>query len=184
MGAAALLVIWVVALGAMWFARSQKMTSEKVLDYISANSLHSKSDVERMKMIEELGRRVNQLSFEERQKLRFEKSIRSAYEGMTDAERARYLDLTLPGGMKQMMEAFNAMEPAKRKQMVNRAVNELQRAQNEGTREELDKALNDQNLKRIIDQGLKSYMTDANASAKLDIQPLMEQMQSILQISR
>ena len=34
---------------------------------------------------------------------------------------------------------------------------------------------------RVIDQGLKSFYTDANADTKLDLAPLIEQMQRNLQ---
>ena len=135
-------------------------------------------------MVEELARRVNALSFDERQKLRFDRSMRLAFEQMTDEERSRYLDLTLPGGMKQMMEAFNQMPIAKRKQLVNRAMNDLTRVQDEASREDLEKAFSDRNIKKIVEEGLKSYMSDANASTKLDIQPLIEQMQNIMRHAR
>ncbi len=180
-GSMVLFGIWMCAMAVMWFARAQKMTVEKVSAYVSTHSLKSMSQIERMRTIEELARRVNQLGFEERQKFRFEKKLRLTYEEMTDAEKSRYLDMTLPAGMKQMMESFNNMTPEKRKKLVNRAVTELTRAQNEASQEELDKALNDQNLRRVIDQGLKAYMSEANAASKLEIQPLIEQMQAMMQ---
>ena len=179
-GSMVLFGIWMCAMAVMWFARAQKMTVEKVTAYISTHSLKSMSQIERMRTIEDLARRVNQLDFEERQKFRFEKKLRLTYEEMTDAEKSRYLDMTLPAGMRQMMEAFNNMTPEKRKKLVNRAVTELTRAQNEASQEELDKVLNDQNLIRVIDQGLKAYMSEANAASKLEIQPLIEQMQAMM----
>ena len=183
-GSLGLVFIWILAIVGIQLIRAQKMTLEKTLDYLSSHSLNSKNAAERMQVVEGLAQRVSQLSFEERQRLRFDRNIRAAYQKMTDEERARYLDLTLPGGMKQMMDAFNKMNPDKRKQLVNRAVNELNRAQNEVSREDMEKALLDQNVKRIIDEGLKSYLSDANASAKLDIQPLIEQMQNIMHGAR
>jgi hypothetical protein len=180
-GLIVLIGIWILAWGAMRFARGQKMTAEKVVSYVSSHSLKSQSEADRLKTIEEMARRVNQLSFEERQKFRFEKEIRKAYMEMSDAERARYLDLTLPGGMKQMMESFNKMTPAKRKQLVNRAMNDLSKMQAEGDREKFEKTMNDEGVKRIIDEGMKTYMSEASASSKLEIQPLLEQMQSMMQ---
>jgi hypothetical protein len=180
-GLVILIGVWILAWGVMRFARGQKMTAEKVVSYVSLHPLNSRSDAERMKTIEEMARLANQLSIEERQKFRFEKEIRSAYKEMNDAEKARYLDLTLPGGMKQMMEAFNKMTPAKRKQLINRAMNDLTRLQSEGNREEFEKTINDENMKRIIDEGMKTYLSEANAASKLEIQPLLEQMQAMMQ---
>jgi hypothetical protein len=157
------------------------MTADKALDYLAAHPLKSKLPYERQHIIEGMAKRVNSLPFEERQKFRFEKSVREMFEEMTDEERTRYLDLTLPTGMKQMIEAFNEMTPEKRKKIVSQAVNDLSKAQTDVDREELQKAFSDENVKKIIGQGLKAYMTEANASAKIDAQPLIEQMQSIMQ---
>ncbi len=136
-----------------------------------------------MRFVEGLADRMNRLSLEERRKFRSQRGVRDAWLAMTDEERARYLELTLPTGMKQMMEAFNQMPPERRKQIVNRAVNELQRAQSEGSREEMSKALGDENLKRVVAEGFKAYLKDADASAKLDMQPLLEQVQGLMQMT-
>ena len=183
-GSLALVGVWLFALGGIWFARSQKMTAQKVQQYLDAHALANRNDAERRAILDGLAHRVNRLSFEERQKLRFEQSQRKLFAQMTDDERARYLDQTLPEGMHQVMDAFNKMDPRRRKRYVDHAVNELKRMQTDDNREEIDKALNDQNLKRIIDQGMKSYMSEANASAKLDAQPIIEQIQNILQEDR
>ena len=45
-------------------------------------------------------------------------------------------------------------------------------------------ALSDANLKRMVDEGMKTFIRDANADTKLDLQPLIEQMQNIMQMSR
>ena len=173
--------IWALAAGGIWFAQSQKMTTEKALDYLAAHPLKAKLPSERQSIIEGMAQRVNGLPFEERQKFRFEKNTREMFEEMTDEERTRYLDLTLPTGMKQMIEAFNKMTPEKRKQVVSRAVNDLSKSQTDADQGSLQKAFSDENIKKIISQGLKSYMIEANAGAKIDAQPLIEQMQSIMQ---
>ncbi len=120
----------------------------------------------------------------QRQKFRHQDDLRAMFEKMTPAERLRYLDLTLPRGMKQMMEAFNKMEPDKRRQLVNRAVNDLTRARDEAGPKDQDRlrtSLNDQTTQKIINEGMKSFLSDATAETKLDLQPLIEQMQTLLQ---
>src|SRR5437879_2018157 len=103
-GLISLIAIWAVAWGGIWFARSQKMTADKALDYLDAHPLKAKLPSERQRIIDGMAKRVNGLPFEERQKFRFEKSVREMFGEMTDEERSRYLDLTLPTGMKQMIE--------------------------------------------------------------------------------
>lgn len=183
-GSLALVGVWLLAVGGIWFARSQRMTAEKVQDYLKARSLASRSEAERREIIDGLADRVNRLAFEERQKFRLEHDLHKFYGEMTDAERARYLDRTLSKGMHQMIEAFNRMEPHRRKTLVNRAVNELKQMQTDANREEVERALSDQSVKRIIDEGMKSYLSGANASSKLDAQPVVEQIQNILQEAR
>jgi hypothetical protein len=179
-----LAAVWVIAVGGIWLARSQRITAEKAIAYMQSHRLAGLSAAERKRILEGLAYRVNRLSFEERQKFRFEKSVREMFDEMSDEERARYLDLTLPKGMQQMMEAFNQMPPAKRKQVVTRALNDMNRMRDEMGQEDLAKSLSDQNVQRIIDEGMKKYISGANADTKLDLQPLIEQMQSIMQMIR
>lgn len=183
-GLLAVAAVWLIAMAAIGIARATRMTAGKTLAYMDAHSLEGKSSAERMRAIEGLAARVNKLSFEERQKFRFEDRIRKRFEEMTDEEKARYLDLTLPKGMQQMMQAFNEMTPARRKQVVNRALNDLDRMREETGQGEIQRALSDQNVQRIIDEGMKNYLRDATAQTKLDLQPVIEQMQSIMQLGR
>ena len=183
-GAAALAAVWLLAVGGIWLARSQRMTADKAIDYLNTHRLAGVAAGERKKIIEQLANRVNRLSFEERQKFRFERSMRDLFEEMTDEERSRYLDLTLPKGMQQMMVAFNEMTPAKRKQLVTRSLADMNRMREEVGQEELAKTLSDQNVQRIIDEGMKNYISGANSETKLDLQPLIEQMQNIMQMTR
>jgi hypothetical protein len=92
----------------------------------------------------------------------------------------RFLDLTVPEGFKQMMEALNKMERDKRKRFVERTLNEMRRDETipEAERERF---LEDPNTQKIIDQGLKSFYSDASAETKMDVAPILEQMQRNLQ---
>jgi hypothetical protein len=100
---------------------------------------------------------------------------------MTDAERDRYLDLTLPKGLHQMMEAFNEMKPAERKRLVNRALADLERLRAEAIDEEIETGLSDSQFQRMVDEGMKSFYSEASASVKIDLQPVIEQVQAIMQ---
>ncbi|MDD2706450.1 MAG: hypothetical protein PHV34_00445 [Verrucomicrobiae bacterium] len=183
-GLLALAAIWILAAAGMALARSRRMTAEKVITHVQANALAGKTAAERDALIREMAGMVNHLSFEDRQQVRFKKETSEFYRSMNEQERLLYVDMTLPKGMHQMMEAFNNMTPARRKQIVNRALNDISRLQDDSRREEINRALSDEAVKRVIDQGLKSYMGEANAETKLDLQPLIEQMQGIMQNTR
>ena len=180
----AVAVAWTAAAGSIAFFRSQRVTAEKVVAFIGEKPLQGLSTKDRLHRIEGLADRVNHLDFDERQKFRLEKRLRNFFLEMSEAERAHYLELTLPNGMKNMMEAFNKMTPQKRKQVVNRAVTELSRVSAQGDRAEMEKALGDENLKKVVAEGMKAYFTEANSQTKLDLQPLLDQVQNILQMGR
>lgn len=184
LGGLALVVVWAVAAIAIRVARAQKMTAEKTVAYVQQHRLAGLDEAGRRKVLEGLADRVNRLTIEERQKFRHDGPMRELYESMSDAERIRYLEMTLPKGMKQMMEAFNTMEPAKRKEIVNRALADLNRARAEAgpdAEDRLHTRLTDQTAQKFINEGMKSFLSDANAETKLDLQPLIEQMQVIMQ---
>ena len=182
LGGAALALVWAVALTGRALARAHRMTAERITAFVQMHPLAGRSAVERRRLIADLADRVNRLELDERRRARFDRSSRAFYAQMTDAERGYYLDLTLPQGVQQMMRAFNDMPPEKRKKVVKSAVADLRRWQQEGGADqpELDRALADTNLQKIVNVGLKSYLSDASASAKLDLQPLIEQLQEVL----
>jgi hypothetical protein len=183
-GAVALASVWVLAGLGIWIARAQRMTAGQALAYLEAHRLKGLPDANRAKVIDGMAERVNQLSFEERQKFRYTGRLREWFEEMTPEEQVRYIDLTLPKGLKQMMEAFNDMPAAKRKQIVSRAVADLGRVHDGASLPDASRTLSDASLKRMVDEGMKSFIRDASADTKLDLQPLVEQMQNIMQMAR
>lgn len=187
-GIACLAGLWVLVLTAMAMARSRQVTAEKVIAYVDANPLTQNDTPEtRQKTIAGLADRMNRLEYEDRRKLQANRSLEAVFVAMTDAERLAFLELTLPRGMTQMMEAFNDMPRERRQRMVRDAMAELERASTPGSgpgigsRADRRPGLDDAAVQRIIEQGLKSYFGDASAEAKLDLQPLIEQLQHLLQ---
>ena len=88
-----------------------------------------------------------------------------------------YLDATLPTGFQQLMDAFNKMDPVKRKQIVNDALARMKEHEGEGP----PPGINSNIAQHVVDQGIKSFYRDANADVKLDLAPLIEQMQRNLE---
>jgi basic membrane lipoprotein Med (substrate-binding protein (PBP1-ABC) superfamily) len=183
-GLLSLAAVWAVALTGMAIARSRQVTPEKVIAFVNDNPLKEKSPQDREKFVRELADKVNRLSFEQRQQMRDDKPLWQAFEQMNDTERKLWLDLTLSRSVKKMMLAFNDMSPSKRKELVDEALQNMKKNQRRNGDGELGKRVNDENMKRIVDEGMKAFMTDANAATKIDLQPLIEQMQRVLQMER
>ncbi len=171
-----LAAIWLIAGGAIWLARRAKATPASVERYLATHSVEGRSSSEREKIMNRLADQLNQLTYEQRREMRVGRKLDAVFRALTPEEQARFLDLTLPAGFRQMMEAFNKMEPKKRKDFVNRALRDMQEQEGEPV-----PPIDDPNLQKIINQGLTSFYTEASGEVKLDFAPLIEQMQQNLQ---
>jgi len=168
--------IWTIAFVAIHLARGAKPTAASITAYVQKNDIKSKTGSDRKKTIANVEDMLNHLTYDERQQLRREHVTDNFYRSLTPEEQSEFLDATLPAGFKQMMESFNKMDPAKRKEFVDRTLTEMRKHEGEQPRN-----IDDKNVKKIVDQGLRSFYGDANADVKLDMAPLIEQMQRNLQ---
>ena len=174
--ALALAAVWIVAGLGLWTLHATRPTPESVTAFLDGSNVATKAGREREKVIGRAASQLNDLTFEQRQTLQKNGSTRRFFTALTKDEQSRFLDATLPADFKQMMEVFNKMDPAKRKEFVARAVDEMKKHAGEPP-PGMDEALRE----RIVDQGLKSFYTDADAGTKIDFAPLVEQMQRNLQ---
>jgi len=172
----AVVAIWLVAALVIFLARSSQPTPESVAAYIGKHPLAGKSTGERDAILNRVAKGLNRLDFDQRQQLRRDRVTERFYGSLTPAEQEKFMDLTLPAGFKQMMEALNKMTPERRRKIVDRS---LERMRNEQPPE--SDRLKDDQVKKIIDAGLRSFYNDASAQVKLDLAPLIEQMQKSLQ---
>ena len=173
----ALALVWLVAGSVIFFARRAKVTPETVASYVAAHPLEGKPAAERAKVIEKLARQMNQLAYEDRRGVRMGKGLDGFFRALTPEEQARFLDLTLPTGFKQMMEALNKMTPEKRQSFVSRALDDMKKREGERPPDEQL----DANARKIMDQGFKTFYSEASAEVKMDVAPLIEQLQKNLQ---
>jgi hypothetical protein len=174
---AALALVWLVAGSVIFFARRAKVTPEAVASYVAAHPVEGKAPAERAKIVEKLAGQMNQLAYEDRRGVRMGKGLDGFFRALTPEEQARFLDLTLPTGFKQMMEALNKMTPEKRQSFVTKALEDMKK--HEGERPP-DEQL-DANARKIMDHGFKTFYSEASAEVKMDVAPLIEQLQKNLQ---
>jgi hypothetical protein len=169
--------VWIGAALVIHFASAARPTAASVTAYARSVDLESLQGSARASAIARMEKMMNRLSFEERQQLDRERTGRDFFHKLTPDEQGAYLDATLPTGFQQLMESFNKMDPAKRKQIVNDALARMKEHEGEGRKPPVDSAI----AQHVIDQGLKSFYRDANADVKLDLAPLIEQMQRNLE---
>ena len=175
-----LALVWGVIGGAIWIVRKNRATPERIAEFVGANTLEGKAPADRAKLIEEVAKRVNSLEYEQRREMDKQRKLEKFWLALTAEEKGRYLDRVLPSGFKQMMESFNKMEPGKRRKMVQKAVDDLR--EHGGDRERRD--ANDSAFRKIIDQGLKSFYSDATIDAKMDALPFLEALEQTVKWSR
>jgi hypothetical protein len=169
--------IWLVVAGIIHWAHSAKPTPEKLIGYVSAHPVDGRSPAQRGKVIDAVAEQMNQLEYEQRRDIRVNRRLDAFFKSLTPPEQDRFLDLTIPAGYKQMMEAFNKMAPEKRKLMVVKAMEQIK----ERAIDEAQPNMEDPHVRKMIDQGFQSFYSDASAETKLDLAPLIEQIQKNLQ---
>ncbi len=174
--------VWAVAAAVTVTAGRRRMTAGRVEAWAAANRLEpDQAPAGRMAVVEGLADRVNRLSFEERRAFRQDGAARDLFLAMTPEERARYIDLTLSTGMRQVMEAFNRMAPEERRRMVDRALQDLDRAERDGGLARERDPLDEATRSRIVEEGFRQYFAEASAETKLDLEPLILRLQTMVQ---
>jgi len=78
-----------------------------------------------------------------------------------------------------MMSALNKMTPEKRQKLVQRALDGIKK----NAPQSAERIRNDE-VKKIVGQGVSSFYENANADVKLDFAPVLEELQRNLQSPR
>lgn len=165
--------LWLVVWGATTVVRRSQPTPERIVSYAGANPLEGKPAAERARIIEAVASQVNRLEYEQRRELNQQRKLDAFWKSLSSDEQGRYLELVLPTGFKQMMENFNKMDPKKRKRMVQKAVENLHSQEGDGP----PKGMDDAQMRKIVDQGMKSFYSDATIEAKMDALPFIEALE-------
>lgn len=176
----ALAGIWIIVGAVIYFAKTSKPTPEKINAYIASHPIQATTpEQDREKILETITRQLNRLSYDQRQQLQRSGNLARFFQNLTAEEKTQFLKKTLPQGFKQMMDAINKMTPEKRKRLVQRALEDMDKE--EGGKERPPDGLSEDQRKLIIQQGVSSFYEDASAETKLDVTPLLERMQQITQ---
>lgn len=183
-----LAILWGLVWGAFQVTGSLKPTPEKVVAFVEENPLSEIEDTEkRRQVIGRIAGMLNQMEPGELRRLaeeRGEDPRRTFFEEMTPEEQRFFMEKRIGKAFEQMMSAFNEMDREERKRVVERTLKQMrsdnERADGLERLEETDPELAD----RIVGEGLKAYYQNASAETKLDLAPVLEEMQRNLAFSR
>lgn len=136
----------------------------------------------RKKYLDDIIANVNRLDFDQRRTMREEgRDIgQRFFDSLTKEERGRFLEETIEHHFKSVMKAFNQMPRDERQRLVKQSMNDMNRNQPDGSNMEKLKRDDEEVFDKVVEKGLGAYYEDASAETKLDLAPLMEQMQQRL----
>ncbi len=177
-GIVALFLVWGLAYAIAAWAGSIRATPEKVAAFIDDNPLAGLEDPEKRKeVIGTLATMLNELEPSEIRVLeenRENDPRRDFFEQLNPEEQFYFLERRVGRAFQQMMQSFNEMDREERRKIVERSLKRMQEQNGgPGRLEEADPDV----AEKITGAGLKAYYEDASAETKIDLAPLLEEMQ-------
>ena len=169
-----------------------RMTPEKIAAHVKSTDFKSLSAADRAKAIQNLAGQVNALSPEERRRWRIEGSWRVWFQEMTEEERGRYIEATLPTGFKQVINEFEDLPETKRKKTFEAVMTSLRDKHKLPTDREPGRdepafgtngppVLSPELEKKVLALGLKTYYSESSAQTKAEMAPVLEELQHQMQ---
>jgi len=170
------------------FASGKKVTAERLdrevreLNFADwsekpGSAALAKKREEEIRRISEM---VNQLDFQERQRNRDSRTGETFFRKLSVTEKNLFIDLTIMESMGRFMEALDQMPEEQRKKFVEQGLKEIQDGRTEAEMERA-KDMDEQLLTKISEEGMRAYFDKASADTKLDLAPLMEAMNEVMQ---
>lgn len=187
-----LVAVWLLALGGFYLAKNARMTPEKIAAYMAKTDFRHLSAADRARAVQELADKLNALSPEERRRARMDGLAREWFEAMTEEEKGKFIEATMPTGFKRMIEAFEKLPDDKRRKAVDDAMKRM-KEQNESAqagnpsrpRGTNDPApLSPDLQKKVAAIGLKTFYGESSAQTKAELAPLLEEMQKSMENGR
>ena len=183
-----LVAVWAVVFAVRSFAADKKVTAERLDQEVAEAGFEDwsadaggKAERERRETkIREVAEIMNRLDFNERQKNRDSQTGEKFFSKLDAGEKELFIELTIVESMGKFMEALDQMPPEQRRRFVEQGLREISEGRTEEQMEravEMDETL----LTKISQEGMKAYFTKASADTKLDLAPLMEAMNEVMQ---
>jgi hypothetical protein len=186
----AIVGIWLVAWAGQWYLDSIKVTAAKVRAYMASVDFSKLTGEARARAIRELEDKLNALSYEERQQLRAEHLVGDWFAQMTEEEKAKFIDATMPTGFKQMIGAFEKLPEDKRHKLVDDALANLRKAnQSAGGNGTGRRGTNGPPISPALEAkvrtiGLNSFYSQSSAETKAELAPVLEELQRSMESPR
>lgn len=187
--AAALVLIWAGAFAGYRIAGALRPTAEKLSTYATSLDLTPLSNEQRQAALERLARQLNALDDEERREVRMGRVWDRLFQQMTDAEKAWFVEQTLPGGVRQMLDAFEKLPEDKRRRAVEDSVRRMREARMKMRSGDIPAptnapAVSEEMQRQIVELGMKTFYSESSAQTKAELAPVLEEMQRLMESGR
>lgn len=187
-GVAVLALVWAAVFAVRSFASGKRVTAERLDREVRELNFSDWSETpgsgalakEREEEIRRVADMVNRLDFQERQKNRESRAGENFFGKLSTQEKNLFIDLTIVESMSRFMEALDQMPEEQRKRFVQQGLKEIQDGRTEAEMERA-KEMDDRLLTKISEEGMRAYFDKASADTKLDLAPLMEAMNEVMQ---
>ncbi len=180
---AVLAVIWGLVWGVMSITGVFQETPEKVIAYMDSHPLNEEEDLDkRREIIGTLADKLNSLDhvqigdFQENAQNNRDRR-ENFFKEMSPEEQHFFMEKRIGKAFNQMMNAFNEMEREERQLLVERTLKRMKNDDGERMQLQRLEAADPEATEKIVNEGLRAYYQEASAETKLDLAPLMEQMQ-------
>jgi len=184
LGGGLLMGVWLIATVTLVLLNMATPTPEKIIATIETTNLQQMTPPQRKAHVEQLARQINQLPMDQREQPHYRETLRSHFQDMTRDERSLFIELTISNTFRHVFERINNMPREERQRFVERAVNDMRQRHPREADADFERAreeIGEDALQKIIDEGFRGLMRDASAEAKMDLAPLIEQMQRQMQ---
>ena len=189
--AIAVVAIWVVALTGRGIARNSQMTADRVRAFVESVNLSKLSAEDRAGALRKLAQKFSALSVEERRRAQFEHVAKDWFDQMTEEEKGKFLESTMPVGFKQMLASFQQLPEEKQRQTVADALRRLRetalRIQAEGGMAlgtNTAPPVSGEQLAKVRTMGLEGFYAQSSAQTRADLAPVLEELQRVMESGR
>ena len=185
------IAIWSLAIIGFNVARNSTMTAEKVRAYTESVDLNKLPTAQREQAVQKLADKLNSLSLDERRRAQLEKVSQGWFEQMTEEERAKYIEETMPAGFKQMLTAFEQLPEEQRRRTIEDTMRRLRESRarlqaSEGglTGTNALPQMSKDLQAKIRTLGLASFYSQSSTETKAELAPVLEELQRAMESGR
>ena len=187
-----LVAVWLLAGAGYLISHQAKMTAEKVADYLQAVDLGKLSGESRARALREAARRLNALSPDERRKARLAGDWERWFAGMTEQEKAEFIEATMPSGFKQMLVSFEQLPEEKRRRVIADSLREMRKTRDSIESDAAEETslrpgtnappqLSEELQQKVVKLGLQTFYSQSSAQTKAELAPVLEEMQHLME---